>query len=196
MLKLTSDIFIFESVLTDDLISKLNNIRDDVNHNDRIDLYKTNTTVLYEFNQFWTQEIEPKIMDEYFSIYDIENGVGYNVSDETIKGIKEWLKMKWRDVYLLIYNKNMNINDKKNIHWDFSFMTFVACLTENFDGGLLVFPRQNVEYKLKLGDIIVFPGGITHPHYVTKVTEGQRNVLIGQSLNIVDGGLKTTEPLV
>jgi hypothetical protein len=186
MLKLTSDIFIFESVLTDDLIGKLNNIRDSVNHNDRIDLNKTNTTVLYEFNQFWTQEIEPKIMDEYFSIYDIENGVGYNVSDETIKGIKEWLKMKWRDVYLLIYNKNMNINDKKNIHWDFSFMTFVACLTENFDGGLLVFPRQNVEYKLKLGDIIVFPGGITHPHYVTKVTEGQRNVLVGQSKNIVD----------
>ncbi len=190
MLKLTSDIFIFESSLTDDLISKLNNIRDSVNHNDRIDLNKTNTTVLYEFNQFWTQEIESKIMDEYFSIYDIENGVGYNVSDETIKGMKEWLKMKWRDLYLLTYNKNMNVNDKKNIHWDFSFMTFVACLTENFDGGLLVFPRQNVEYKLKLGDIIVFPGGITHPHYVTKVTEGQRNVLVGQSLNLKNGNAK------
>jgi hypothetical protein len=196
MIKLTSDIFVFENVLDTNLIDKLNNIREDSKHNDRIDLYKVNTNVLYEFNQFWAQDIEPKIMDEYFSIYNIENGVGYNVSDETIKGIKEWLKMKWRDVYLLIYNKNMNINDKKNIHWDFSFMTFVACLTENFDGGLLVFPRQNVEYKLKLGDIIVFPGGITHPHYVTKVTEGQRNVLIGQSLNIVDGGLKTTEPLV
>jgi hypothetical protein len=190
MLKLTSDIFIFESVLTDDLISKLNYIRDEVNHNDRIDLYKINTNILYEFNQFWAQEIEPKIMDEYFSIYDIDNGVGYNVSHETIKGIREWLKMKWRDLYLLTYNKNMNTNDQKNIHWDFSFMTFVGCLSENFDGGLLVFPRQNVEFKLKLGDIIVFPGGITHPHYVTKVTEGQRNVLVGQSLNLKNGDAK------
>jgi hypothetical protein len=190
MLKLTSDIFIFESVLTDDLISKLNYIRDEVNHNDRIDLYKINTNILYEFNQFWAQEIEPKIMDEYFSIYDIDNGVGYNVSHETIKGLKEWLKMKWRDLYLLTYNKNMNTNDQKNIHWDFSFMTFVGCLSENFDGGLLVFPRQNVEFKLKLGDIIVFPGGITHPHYVTKVTEGQRNVLVGQSLNLKNGDAK------
>jgi predicted 2-oxoglutarate/Fe(II)-dependent dioxygenase YbiX len=84
----------------------------------------------------------------------------------------------------------MNTNDQKNIHWDFSFMTFVGCLSENFDGGLLVFPRQNVEFKLKLGDIIVFPGGITHPHYVTKVTEGQRNVLVGQSLNLKNGDAK------
>jgi predicted 2-oxoglutarate/Fe(II)-dependent dioxygenase YbiX len=91
---------------------------------------------------------------------------------------------------MLTYNTDMNSNGEKNVHWDFSFMTFVGCLSENFDGGVLFFPRQNVNYKLKMGDIIVFPGGITHPHYVTKVTEGQRNVLIGQSFNIVDGGLK------
>ena len=187
MLKLTSDIFVFENVLNENLIFKLNKIREDSKHNNRIDLYKTNTNALYEFNQFWGEEIEPKIMDEYFSIYNIENGVGYNVSNETINGMKEWLKIKWRDIYLLTYDKNMNTNGEKNIHWDFSFMTFVSCLSEFYDGGLLVFPRQNINYNLKLGDIIVFPGGITHPHYVTKVTEGQRNVLVGQSLNIKNG---------
>jgi hypothetical protein len=186
MLKLTSDIFVFENVLNENLIFKLNKIREDSKHNNRIDLYKTNTNVLYEFNQFWGEEIEPKIMDEYFSIYNIENGIGYNVSNETINGMKEWLKIKWRDTYLLTYDKNINTNGEKNIHWDFSFMTFVSCLSKFYDGGLLVFPRQNINYNLKLGDIIVFPGGITHPHYVTKVTEGQRNVLVGQSLNIVD----------
>jgi|694.fasta_scaffold40588_6 hypothetical protein len=190
MIKLTNDIFIFENVLKDNLIYKLNKIRKDLEHNDRINLAEANGEVLYEFNQFWMNEIEPKIMNEYFSTYDIENGIGYNVSEETIESLREWLKTKWRDLYMLTYNTDMNSNGEKNVHWDFSFMTFVGCLSENFDGGVLFFPRQNVNYKLKMGDIIVFPGGITHPHYVTKVTEGQRNVLIGQSFNIVDGGLK------
>jgi hypothetical protein len=190
MIKLTNDIFIFENVLKDNLIYKLNKIREDLEHNDRINLAEVNREVLYEFNQFWMNEIEPKIMNEYFSTYDIENGIGYNVSEETIESLREWLKTKWRDLYMLTYNTDINSNGEKNVHWDFSFMTFVGCLSENFVGGVLFFPRQNVNYKLKMGDIIVFPGGITHPHYVTKVTEGQRNVLIGQSFNIVDGGLK------
>jgi hypothetical protein len=196
MIKLTNDIFIFENVLKSDFICQLNKIREDIKHNDRIDLDKTDTKILDEFNIFWMLEIESKIMDEYFSVYNIENGVGYNVSEETINSLKDWLKTKWRDLYLLTYNTNVNTNGEKNVHWDFSFMTFVGCLSENFEGGILYFPRQNVNYKLKMGDVIVFPGGLTHPHYVTKVTEGKRNVLIGQSLNIVDGGLKTTEPLV
>lgn len=190
MIKLTNDIFIFENVLKDNLIYKLNKIREDLEHNDRINLAEVDREILYEFNQFWMNEIEPKIMNEYFSTYDIENGIGYNVSEETIESLREWLKTKWRDLYMLTYNTDINSNGEKNVHWDFSFMTFVGCLSENFDGGVLFFPRQNVNYKLKIGDIIVFPGGITHPHYVTKVTEGQRNVLIGQSFNIVDGGLK------
>ena len=190
MIKLTNDIFIFENVLKDNLIYKLNKIREDLEHNDRINLAEVDGEILYEFNQFWMNEIEPKIMNEYFSTYDIENGIGYNVSEETIESLREWLKTKWRDLYMLTYSTDINDNGEKNVHWDFSFMTFVGCLSENFDGGVLFFPRQNVNYKLKIGDIIVFPGGITHPHYVTKVTEGQRNVLVGQSFNIVDGGLK------
>lgn len=184
MLKLTNDIFVFENVLNENLIDRLNKIREDSGHNNRIDLFKTNTNIMYEFNQFWEQEIESKIMDEYFSIYDIENGIGYNASEETINELKEWLKIKWRNLYLLMYDEKTNINGEKNVHWDFSFMTFVACTSQFFEGGVLVFPRQNVSYKLKIGDIIVFPGGITHPHYVTMVTKGQRNVLVGQSLNL------------
>jgi hypothetical protein len=187
MIKLTNDIFIFENVLKNDLIYRLNKIREDLGHNDRINLDKKNEDILNEFNQFWMKEIEPKIMDEYFSTYDIENGIGYNVSEETIQSLREWIKTRWRDLYLLLYNTNTNTNAEKNVHWDFSFMTFVGCLSENFEGGVLFFPRQNVNYKLKMGDIITFPGGITHPHYVTKVTKGQRNVIVGQSLNIKDG---------
>ena len=192
MIKLTSEIFLFEDVLDNDFIKELNKIREDSKHKNKINLKNIDIEVLRKFNQFWFSEMEPKITDEYFSTYDIQNGIGYNVSNGTIEDLKEWIKTRWRDIYLITYDMYTNIGGEKNVHWDFSFMSFVGCLSENFDGGTLCFPRQNIQYKLKIGDIIVFPGGITHPHYVTKVTKGQRNVIVGQSHNMVDGKIKVS----
>jgi predicted 2-oxoglutarate/Fe(II)-dependent dioxygenase YbiX len=68
------------------------------------------------------------------------------------------------------------------LHWDFSQFTFVICLTDDYEGGVLSFPRQNEHIRLKKGDIVFFPGGLTHPHFVNPTTSGVRDVLVGQIL--------------
>jgi len=186
MIRLNSEIFVFQNIINSDLISKLIGVRKDSHHTDRINLHESSMGILHEFNNFWMEEIEPKLMNEYFLVYDIKNDIGFNVSQETISNLKEWVKTKWRDLYLLNYNEFSRGRAEKDVHWDFSGITFVGCLSEDYEGGLLCFPRHNITYRLNLGDIIIFPGGITHPHYVTGVTKGYRNVIVGQSLNIKD----------
>lgn len=186
MIKLNPDIFLFEKVITEDLIEKLLSLREKSNHTDRINLGESDHNLLLEFNNFWMDEIEPKMMNDLFSVYDVENDIGFNVSEETIFRLKEWIKTKWRDLYLLSYTESNSTRGVKDVHWDFSGITFVGCLSDQFEGGILSFPRQGISVKLKKGDIVIFPGGITHPHCVSSITKGRRDVIIGQSLNIVD----------
>jgi hypothetical protein len=186
MIKLNPDIFLFEKVITEDLIEKLLSLREKSNHTDRINIGESDHNLLLEFNNFWLDEIEPKMMNDLFSVYDVENDIGFNVSEETISRLKEWIKTKWRDLYLLSYTESNSTRGVKDVHWDFSGITFVGCLSDQFEGGILSFPRQGISVKLKRGDIVIFPGGITHPHCVSSITKGRRDVIIGQSLNIVD----------
>jgi predicted 2-oxoglutarate/Fe(II)-dependent dioxygenase YbiX len=123
-------------------------------------------------------------LGHYFSTYDVEKGIGLNSSDETIKQLSKFVETKWRDLFLLHYTPNSLNNGEKDIHWDFSGLSMVGCLTDDYEGGKLIFPRQNVTYRLEKGDIIVFPGGLTHPHYVEPVTKGLRDVIVGQSMTL------------
>ncbi len=52
-----------------------------------------------------------------------------------------------------------------------------ACITflnNDFDGGLLYFPNQELEIQPKAGYTIVFPGTLEYLHGVTKITRGNR----------------------
>lgn len=184
MKNLGCDIILFENIIPNDLIDKFNNLRINSNHNNRIDIHQINRDLFNEFNIFWLNNIEKPMLDDYFKIYDVNSNKGFNVSEQTIKDIKEYVATKWRDVFLLQYSQENSGNSENNIHWDFSGITTVGCLSENYVGGILSFPRQNLKIKLYKGDVIVFPGGITHPHYVTATTEGYRNVIVGQSLTL------------
>ena len=186
MIKLNPDIFLFEGVISDSLIEKLLSLREKSKHTDRINLWESDSNLLLEFNDFWMKEVEPEMMDDFFSVYDVESNTGFNVSEETITRLKEWLKTRWRDLYLLSYTESNSTRGVKDVHWDFSGITFVGCLSDEFEGGVLSFPRQEISVKLKKGDIVIFPGGITHPHCVSSITRGRRDVIIGQSLNIID----------
>ena len=40
------------------------------------------------------------------------------------------------------------------------------------------FPRQGCEVKAEAGDVVVFPGRLTHPKALRNVTEGALHMLI------------------
>ena len=87
-------------------------------------------------------------------------------------------------VFIQIYNELNTFELDSNIHCDFSGITFVACIGDSYKGGDLAFPKQDVKINLKKGDLVLFPGSYTHPHGVTKLIDGERIVLVGQSMGV------------
>lgn len=68
------------------------------------------------------------------------------------------------------------------LHCEQSRISIVVKLNDDFEGGLLNFPRQKVTSKdLPVGYAFVFPGMVTHPHYVETLKSGQRFTLVGFS---------------
>lgn len=51
-------------------------------------------------------------------------------------------------------------------------------LNDTYEGGLLHFPRQEVQIKIGLGECVVFPSSYTHPHEVLPVTSGIRKTIV------------------
>ena len=47
-------------------------------------------------------------------------------------------------------------------------------LNDDYEGGEIYFPNQNLQFKPNAGSLVFFPGDIYYLHGVTKVTEGTR----------------------
>jgi hypothetical protein len=56
--------------------------------------------------------------------------------------------------------------------------SFIAVLNDDYDGGIFNFPAQNLKFKVKKGEVVLFPPYWTHPHSVTSVGEGQARYTI------------------
>jgi hypothetical protein len=191
MRELGNDILLFNKILPNSIIDELNQLVDD-NYETifnrelryatfpfegirgRVELYKYES--LYnKFNKFWFDIIENQMLDYYFKFLD---------NKEQIDGYKEHVKTDWKDMFIQVYNELNTFEINDNVHCDFSGITFVACIGDDYEGGYLEFPKQEVSIKLSTGDLILFPGSYTHPHGVTKLTNGERRVLVGQSMGV------------
>ena len=64
----------------------------------------------------------------------------------------------------IIYKGVLDPNNKVDGN-NIRVMTVIFGLNDDYDGGELCFPEQNVMIKLKKGQIIAFPPYWTHPHY-------------------------------
>lgn len=60
-------------------------------------------------------------------------------------------------------------------HHDASMISMTIVLNEGYEGGQLTFPRQHWDSRsVKPGMMVVFPGRVTHVHWVLPVTSGTR----------------------
>lgn len=175
MKELSKDILLFENEVPNRIINTLNNlrvtkedIRFELNHHER---------EFSIFKNWWEKEFEPMVVKYFLQYYIPEENIFLNGD-----GLKEYIKFRWREMYYYRYTPESSTNSHKMLHWDFSQFTFVICLTDEYEGGELCFPRQDEHIRLKKGDLVLFPGGLTHPHYVNPTTSGVRDVLVGQIL--------------
>jgi hypothetical protein len=172
MVKLHDDIFVFERILTEEIIRKGLEI---VSDRSRESYGVEEHSEFFELvNSLWFDQVEEKLHAEYFK----------HIFPEMIPHLKNFCKTDWRDLFFLRYYPENTQNLSSYIHADFSTWTFSAAFvsSKNYVGGRLCFPRQNIKYKLEEGDMVVFPGGLTHVHYTEKIEQGERIVLVGQSM--------------
>jgi predicted 2-oxoglutarate/Fe(II)-dependent dioxygenase YbiX len=74
------------------------------------------------------------------------------------------------------YHEIKNINSiRKNSENDWSGLLY---LNDEYEGGTLEFPEENFHIKPNPGTFIFFQGSHDLPHKVSKVTKGQRNVIV------------------
>jgi hypothetical protein len=190
MIELTNDILLFENFLDPKLCNDLNRLVDE-NYEEifdrelreakfpfegirgRIEVYKF-PELMKQFEDFWFSQIEDQMLDYYLKWLPERNRAG----------AKAHARTDWKDVFVQVYNDMNTFDFDENVHCDFSGITFVSCIHDKYEGGILKFPKHNVSLKLKKRDLVIFPGLYTHPHGVTKLSGGERRVLVGQSMGV------------
>jgi hypothetical protein len=72
-------------------------------------------------------------------------------------------------------SKICSLDEYFDIHHDLAKFAMTIKLNDNFEGGDLYFPRQNFSAKnIPIGNILIWPGQVTHPYTVKPVTKGNR----------------------
>lgn len=140
--------------------------------------------LLDPFNEYWYSTLEKIFMKTWLFLKEDGTSSLYKYTKVELETIQNYAKTVWRDLYVLNYKfeNTSALNDM--IHSDFSNYTFSCGLIDsnNFEGGEVVFPRQDFKIKINKGQMIIFPGGLTHPHYTSGITSGRRLQFIGQSM--------------
>jgi hypothetical protein len=65
-----------------------------------------------------------------------------------------------------------------SLHHDWSQITTVVTLNEDFTGGGTFFSRQKVRLQGKKGEVSIHPGQVTHRHGGLPVLSGQRYIIV------------------
>ena len=76
-----------------------------------------------------------------------------------------------RDAFVIKYE--MDKQRSLRLHQDASLVTGSVKLNDDYEGGILEFPRQGVSNSdIPIGKCILFPGQVTHPHTSTELQSG------------------------
>lgn len=58
-------------------------------------------------------------------------------------------------------------------------ISMLAYLNEDFEGGVIEFPRQGIAYRPRKGAVLLFPSNFVYPHASTPVTSGTKYAVVG-----------------
>ena len=103
---------------------------------------------------------------------------------------KYWPKFKApkiRDLFVIKYTAENQAD--LPLHHDMSMISAAIKLNNEYSGGLLNFPRQNVTNEsLKVGDAVFWPAQVTHPHESLSLESGIKYSLVLWTTRTEDEG--------
>jgi hypothetical protein len=178
--RITKDIVVYENFLSDEDCQKMINALDSQAENGKISwmpisFYESYSSVLPQDND--QEVIDAGLSPTIFS--DIENIMPeaiasvHDLDPKTICKIG-YHTQKWEPgAYARVHSDN---TDEKGNSGAFTRSRYAGFLylNNNFEGGLLRFPDQDIEIQPKTGMLAVFDGGFNNMHEVTMITSGVR----------------------
>lgn len=178
--RITKDIVLYEDFLTPEESAKIIKLLDKVADSGKItwmpiSFYESYSSVL-------PQDGDPEILEEdlpsdIFST--IKKGIiqavasVHDIDPETVVQIG-YHTQKWEPgAYARIHSDNTDEHGNSGPFTRSRYAAFLY-LNDDFEGGLLKFPAQNIEIRPKVGMLAAFDGGFNNMHEVTLIESGIR----------------------
>jgi hypothetical protein len=179
-IRLTKDIVLYENFLSPEVSAKLVKVLD--KHAELglinwmpISFYESYSSVLpldgdehviaEELNPNIFSEIKNGIIDAVASVHDIDPKIVSQIGYHT---------QKWEPgAYARLHSDNTDAEGKSGAFTRSRYAGFLY-LNDDFKGGLLKFPNQNIEIKPEVGMLAVFDGGFNNMHEVSLIENGVR----------------------
>jgi len=183
MIRHTEDIVVYENFLTDEESAKVIQVLEKQAENGKlswtpISFYESYSSVLPqdddpELEEFglpstFFSDLQKKIVNAVASVNELDPSViskiGYHAQ-------------KWEPgAYATTHSDNTDLEGNTGPFERSRFAAFMY-LNEDFDGGLLNFPKQELSISPKTGMLAAFAGGFKNVHEVTLITSGVRYTL-------------------
>lgn len=179
-IRITKDIVIYENFITDDECAKMINALDAQAANGAlswmpISFYESYSSVLPQDND---QEVvdaglSPTIFSDIESIMPEAIASVHDLDPSIISKIG-YHTQKWEPgAYARIHSDNTDEHGNSGAFTRSRYAGFLY-LNDNFKGGLLKFPKQDIEIQPKTGMLAVFDGGFNNMHEVSLIESGVR----------------------
>lgn len=109
--------------------------------------------------------------------YAIEDNLEKYVFPALEKYYKPLKMFGVRDLFIIRYNTKTQ--KSLNLHHDLSLVSGSVKLNDNYKGAELYFPRQKMHNRdIEVGDLILWPSQVTHPHESLPIYEGTKYSLV------------------
>jgi hypothetical protein len=178
--RLTEDIVVYENFITPEESAKIIKVLDKVAENGTItwmpiSFYESYSSIL---PQDGDSEITAEgLPDDIFS--EIKKGIikavasVHEIDPTTVVQIG-YHTQKWEPgAYARIHSDNTDQHGNSGPFARSRYAAFLY-LNENFEGGILKFPKQDIEIVPKVGMLAAFDGGFNNMHEVTLIESGVR----------------------
>jgi hypothetical protein len=181
--RLTKDIVVYENFIDDEIASKLIKVLD--SHANSGKLTWTPISFYESYSSTLPQDDDEIVLEEGLSptiFSEIKTGIinavasVHNLDASTINQIG-YHTQKWEPgAYARVHSDNTDEQGNSGAFTRSRYAAFLY-LNEDFKGGLLRFPSQQIDIEPRTGMLAAFDGGFNNMHEVTLISDGVRYTL-------------------
>jgi len=174
MRAISSDMIVIENLFSEEWCNKV------IEETNKFP-FKPLETDSYPAQEVRLNQIDKVLLNEYIQKY-------YDVIVPICE--KYWPKLTMyniRDLFTIKYT--LDTQKSLRLHNDMSLVTGSMKLNDSYEGGVLNFPRQEASnLDLKVGDMLLWPGQVTHPHESLDLISGEKYSLTMWTERLSEGG--------